>query len=172
MGSAMGPADIERGLVARYAARVIEHGNLPTRALRHIIYWLDQRAQVLSLPLPQPLSQSIGNIYSVEFDAGSFERTLGKQRKAVIEMLKHAAGDTERPEPLASNIENLVNALELPWDAWKIAGLIACYSRFDQVQDFCNCATEASGSLPRMIGVLVDVPARIVEELLSPVAGP
>jgi len=162
------PADIERGLVARYIARVIEHGNLPTRTMRHVLFWLNERSQMLNLPMPDKLSKTIGNIYSGGFDAIGFERKLADNRATVLAMLKTAAGETARPEPLATNIERLVEALELPAAAVKIVGVVATYTRYEYVQYFCDCVTEASGSMTRVIAVLSGEPVRVVEDLLSP----
>ena len=36
-------ADIERGLVARYLARLFERGDLPLRGLLSILRWLNER---------------------------------------------------------------------------------------------------------------------------------
>jgi len=162
------PADIERGLVARYIARVIEHGHLPTRTMRHVLYWLNERAQLLNLPVPPKLSKTIGNIYSGGFDAASFERNLGEHRDALLKMLKTASDETERPEPLVTNIERLAKALDLPKEAVNIVELISTYTRYEYVQYFCDCLTESSGSMTRVISVLSSVPTRHVEDLLSP----
>ncbi len=162
------PADIERGLVARYIARVIEHGHLPTRTMRHVLYWLNERAQLLNLPVPDKLSKTIGNIYSGGFDAAGFERNLATHRAAVLKMLKAADAETQRPEPLATNIERLVEALDLPAEATELVQLMASYTRYEYVQYFCDCLTEASGSMTRVMSVLTNAPVRTIEDLLSP----
>ena len=38
------PADIERGLVARYLARILERGDIPLRGLHTVLRWLNERA--------------------------------------------------------------------------------------------------------------------------------
>ncbi|MEZ0283308.1 hypothetical protein [Methyloceanibacter sp.] len=38
------PADIERGLVARYLARILERGDIPLRGLHTVLRWLSERA--------------------------------------------------------------------------------------------------------------------------------
>jgi hypothetical protein len=37
-------ADIERGLVARYLARILERGDIPLRGLHTVLRWLSERA--------------------------------------------------------------------------------------------------------------------------------
>ncbi|MEZ0278123.1 MAG: hypothetical protein ACAH04_02830 [Methylibium sp.] len=37
-------ADIERGLVARYLARILERGDIPLRGLHTVLRWLNERA--------------------------------------------------------------------------------------------------------------------------------
>ena len=58
-------------------------------------------------------------------------------------MLREAAEQTAPPEPLAKNVRRLTNALGLPEAAWKIAGLIASYPRFEQVEYLCDNVIEA-----------------------------
>lgn len=162
------PEDTERGLVARYVGRVIEHGHLPTRTLRHVMYWLNERAQLLNLPVPEKLSKTVGNIYSGGFDVAAFERNLAAHRGAVLKMLQAASAETEPPQPLSRNIEQLTDALELPSEAIGLVELLTAYTRYEYVQYFCDCLTEASGSMSRMIAILADAPLRTVEDLLSP----
>ncbi len=161
--------DIERGLVARYLARVLERGDMPLRANRYILYWLNERAELLGLPLPKALAKSIGNIYSGGFSVADFERAYSAGRDQVISDLRRAAEETARPEPLATNLEILTNALGLPRAAWKILGLVACYARYEQVQYLCNNISEAAGPISRVIALLVGEPARSVDQLISPI---
>ena len=162
------PADIERGLIARYIARVIENGHLPTRTMRHVMYWLNERSQMLNLPIPEKLAKTIGNIYSGGFDVVGFERKMEEHRGVVLTMLKKAAKETPPPKPLTRNIAQLVKALDLPESSVELVGLFAAYTRYEYVQYFCDCLTEASGSMSRIIALLADEPARNIEELLSP----
>lgn len=160
--------DVERGLVARYLARVLERGDLPLRATRYILYWLNDRAELLGLPIPKDLSANIGNVYASGVSISDFERAFTQHRDDVVSGLRKAAEETSTPEPLATNIERLVDELRLPKAAAKIVGLIACYSRYEQVEYLCNAVSESCGPLPRVVSLLVGEPARNVEQLLAP----
>ncbi len=165
----MSVKDIERGLVARYIARVLERGDLPLRGIRYILYWLNDRTDLLNLSVPKALSKSIGNIYSGGSSIADFERAYRIHRDDVIAGLRQAAEETPRPEPIAGNIEMLVRVLKLPHAAWKIVGLIACYTRYDQVQYFCDCVSETVSPMSRAIALLIGEPARSIEQLISPI---
>ena len=164
----MSVTDIERGLCARYLARVLERGDLPLRSTRHILYWLNDRADLFNIAIPKALSKAIGNIYSGGYSPSELERAYAGARDTVIANLRQAAEETPRPEPLASNIEHLVRALDLPEAAWKITGLVACYTRFEQVQYLCDCVTEAASPMARAVALLVGEPTRTIERLISP----
>ena len=161
--------DIERGLVARYLSRVLERGDMPLRANRYVLYWLNDRADLLGLPLPKALAKSIGNIYSGGFSVSDFERAYTAGRDQIISDLRRAAEETPRPEPLATNLEILAKSLGLPPAAWKILGLVACYTRYEQVQYLCNNIAEVTGPMGRVIALLVGEPARSVDQLISPI---
>ena len=75
----MSITDVERGLVARYVARVFEREVLTLRATRALLYWLNDRSELLSLPLPRQLARAIGNIYSGGYNPRSEERRVGKE---------------------------------------------------------------------------------------------
>jgi len=166
----MSVTDVERGLIARYLARVISRPDLPTRSARHVVYWLNERSESLGLPMPTLISSTIGNMYGTGFRHSEFERAYLSARGDLLRMLDAAAKETPRPEPLASNVESLVLALGLssPDAAWKIVGLIACCMRYEQIQYLANTVLECSGPIPRAIAYLIGEPIRVVDEVLSP----
>ena len=164
----MAVSDIERGLVARYIARVLERGDLPLRATRYILVWLNERAEMFNIELPAPVVKAIGTIYSGGYKAADFEKAYRKSREKIINILRQAAEESERPEPLATNIEHLVSELDLPKSALKIVGLIACYTRYDQVQYLSDAICEVAGPLARAMATMVGEPTRNVEQLISP----
>ena len=160
--------DIERGLIARYVSCVLERNDMPVRSTRYILYWLNDRADLLNLPLPKALTKSIGNIYSGGASLSDFSKAYDTHRDGVIKTLKEVADQTGQPEPISSNLINLIKALELPEAAWKIVHLIACYSRFEQVQYFCDSVAESAGPINRAISVLIGENTRIVDKLIAP----
>ncbi len=164
----MAVSDIERGLVARYIARVLERGDMPLRATRHILVWLNERSEMFNLELPKPVIKAIGSMYAGGYNAADFEKAYRGSREKIINLLRVIAADTERPEPLATNIEQLVKELGLPKAAWKVVGLVACYTRYDQVQYLCDAVTEVAGPLSRAMATLTGEPTRSVEHLVSP----
>lgn len=164
----MSVSDVERGLVSRYLVRVLERGDLTLRGTRHVLYWLNDRTELLNLPLPKTLAKTIGNIYSGGFSPAEFERAYLSARDRVIADLRTAAERTNRPEPIATNVDRLVGELGLSAPASKIIGLVACYTRFEQVQYLCDSVKEATGPMARVIAMLVGEPSRLVEELVSP----
>jgi transitional endoplasmic reticulum ATPase len=161
-------ADIERGLVARYLARVLERGDLPLRGLLGVLYWMNERREIMSFTISDDLSALLTRFYSGGFTYAELDRLYARDREALITGLRRAAEATPRPEPVATNIEFLTKELDLPEAALKIVGLVACYTRYDQVQYLCDTLANASGPLGRLIAMLVGEPARTVERLISP----
>jgi transitional endoplasmic reticulum ATPase len=161
-------ADIERGLVARYLARILERGDLPLRGLLGILYWINERRDLMSFAVPDELSGLLKNFYTGGFSYAELDRLYRREREALITGLRRAAEATPRPEPLASNIELLIKELGLPDSALKIIGLVACYTRYDQVEYLCDTLANLAGASGRTIAMLVGEPARTIESLVSP----
>ena len=161
--------DVERGLIARYAARILARTEMPTRALRQIVWWLYERQDTMGFVIPQPIVEAFGQQYNQGYRFADFEAAFAKTREELIGTLDQAALESGRPEPLASNVETLVLALNVanPDAAWKIDGLVACCSRYDQVQYFANTVLEAASPIARAIAMLVGEPQRVVEECLA-----
>lgn len=161
--------DVERGLIARYAARILARTEMPTRALRQIVWWLYERQDTMGFVIPQPIVEAFGQQYNQGYRFADFEAAFAKTREELIGTLDQAALESGRPEPLASNVETLVLALNVanPDAAWKIVGLVACCSRYDQVQYFANTVLEAASPIARAIAMLVGEPQRVVEECLA-----
>lgn len=161
-------SDIERGLVAHYVARVLERGDLPLRTTRYILYWLNERADLLSLPLPKPLIKAIGSIYAGGVDGEDLARTYQLFRPQLLDMLREADRECRRLEPLSSNIECLVNELGLTRSSAKVLHLVASYTRFEQIEYLCDHLTEALSPIGRAMAVLTAEPSRQIERLLAP----
>lgn len=164
----MSSQDIERGLVAKYLLRVLKADHIPTRAARYILYWLNDRTEMLSLPLPKKLSGAIGNIYSSSFSQSDFNKAFREHRDEILKMLQDAAEETGWPEPMWRNINNLTKALGLPAETKEIVALIACFHRYDQVQYLCNSVTESIGPLSRSVALLTDLAVSDIERLTGP----
>jgi transitional endoplasmic reticulum ATPase len=166
----MSVLDVERGLIARYAQRVLSRPDLPTRSARHVISWLQERADAMSLPIPAALTGILRNTYSEGYKGAEFDTALKAHRSELIATLDAAARESQRPEPLAGNVESLVLALNIehPDTAWKIVGLFACCARFDQVQFFANAVQEVASPVARTVALLTGEPLRLVEECLAP----
>lgn len=164
----MSVTDVERGLLARYLQRVLSRPELPLRSARQLLSWLHERADTLGLPLPVALAEVVGTYYVPGAPSAQFETVYTRHRAELVDTLERAALETPRPEPLATNIEWLKEALDLPPETLKIVGLIACYSRFDLIMYLTNAVVEAARPMPRAIAYLVGEPARRVEELLAP----
>jgi hypothetical protein len=161
-------ADIERGLVARYLARILERGDLPLRGLLGILRWLNERRDLISFTVADDLSNLLTLFYSGSFSYADLDRLYRRDRETLIADLRRIAEPTPRPEPLATNIELLTKELFLPPAALKIVGLIACYTRYDQVQYLCDTLSSLTGSMGRIVAMLVGEPARNIEALISP----
>ena len=73
-------ADIERGLVARYLARILERGDLPLRGLLGVLRWVNERRDLMSFAVPDELSNLLTHFYSGQFSyaelAGSTPATV------------------------------------------------------------------------------------------------
>jgi len=52
--------DIERGLIVRYLTRLFIRQDLTLRSARNLLVWLNERSDVLSLPLPPALVEALG----------------------------------------------------------------------------------------------------------------
>ncbi len=161
--------DIERGLIARYLARVLGRTDLPVRSARQVLLWLNERGDSLHLRIPEDIRTTIGTYYSSGYNPVEFERGFVAGRADLVAMLDAAAKETSRPEPLASNVEMLLETLDIPSReiASKIVGLCACAARFEQVLYLANAVLEAAGPIPRAVSLLVGEQMRTVDEMLS-----
>ena len=70
----MNVTDVERGLIARYAARVLSGTDLPVRAARQIVGWLYERHETMALDIPSEIIDVLSQQYTLE--------PLAKRRKA------------------------------------------------------------------------------------------
>jgi SpoVK/Ycf46/Vps4 family AAA+-type ATPase len=161
-------ADIERGLVARYLARILERGDLPLRGLLGVLRWINERRDLMGFTVPDELSNLLTHFYSGQFTYADLDRLYRRDRELLIAELRQVAEPTPRPEPLATNIELLTRELGLPPASLKIVGLIACATRYDQVQYLCDTLSSLTGSISRIVAMLAGEPARSIESLISP----
>ena len=159
--------DIERGLVARYLARIFERSDLPLRAMCTLLYWVNERRESMDLPVPSDVSEVVSDLYSGRFRFADLDKVYRRNRDKLIRNLRQVAEETPRPEPIASNVDMLVKALGLPKESWKIIGLVACYTRYNQVEYLSDTITD-HGPLSRGIALMVGEPARSIEHLVSP----
>jgi AAA+ superfamily predicted ATPase len=166
----MSSNDVERGLLARYLARVLGRNDLPGRAMRQILWWLAERADGFTLPLPAPIATMLANRYAAEYRPLALEQLCIKHRKEIVDGLEAVAAPTARPEPIAGNAETLVLALDIahPDAAWKIIGLLACGARFEQIGYLANTVLDITGPIHRAISILIDEPPALVDALLAP----
>lgn len=162
----MSVTDIERGLVARYLHRLLWRSDVPLRGVRVLLMWLNERADVLTLPIPQPLLDSLGGYAA--FKPVEFERAWLTWRAELLTTLDNAAIETPRPEPLATNAELLVEALGLPRAAWLLLGILACISRYEQVGYLVGTVSDAVGPVTRAFAYLIGEPQHVIDELLLP----
>ncbi|MGE0630434.1 MAG: AAA family ATPase, partial [Hyphomicrobiaceae bacterium] len=166
----MAVTDIERGLIARYAYRVLTSGSLPVRVVRQVMWWLYERSEQLGLPIPRPVADIFAVSYTEGLKLDKFEAAYAETSGDFLVALDYIAKQSPRPDPLAANIESMVLALNIahPDAAWKTVGLVACTSRYDMVQYFANHVQEVAGPMARAAALLVGEPLRVVEECLSP----
>lgn len=162
----MSVTDIERGLVARYLHRALQRSDLTLRAARGLLVWLNERADVLSLPIPQPVTEALGGYMA--FKPNEFESAWTANRQLFLAALDRAALDTPRPEPIATNAERLVEALGLPKAAWMLLGLFGCAARYEQVSYLLGMMADLAGPPTRAVSMLVGEPQGVVDKLLSP----
>lgn len=160
--------DVERGLIALYVKRVLERGDMPMRSTRYILYWLNDRADLLNFSLPKPLLKSIGNIYSGNASLSDFTKAYHTHRDQVIADFRKAVSQSGEPEPIATNLKALTKEMGLTTIAAKITGLIACYNRYELIQYFCDTVVETAGPISRAIAVLIGEPTRLVDQLITP----
>jgi len=161
-------SDIERGLVAHYALRVLERGDLPLRVTRYVLYWLKERSEALSLTLPKPLVKAIGSIHSGNFDPSELERSYRAHREQLLDMLRATAAEAPAPQPVRTNIERLVSAFSLPPAAIEVLTFFACYNRFEMVESFCDHIADAVAPVARCMAALTGESSRAVERLIAP----
>ncbi len=163
----MSITDIERGLAAAYAARVMRQPDLPLRSLRQVVTWIYDRIDYLALPLPQPLVKAVSAAYQSGFSATAFEKALTGSRQAFIADLERVALDTPAPQPLVANITLLCRELGLDMATAKLVCLIAYGTRYDQVRYFCETVAESIGNHARVISILIGEPLRAVDGMLA-----
>lgn len=56
--------DVERGLVARYLARILKRGDLPLRGLLGVLYWMNERRGFMNFTIDDELSALVATHYS------------------------------------------------------------------------------------------------------------
>jgi hypothetical protein len=103
-------ADIERGLVARYLARVLERGDLPLRGVFGVLSWMNERRETMGFPVAEEISNLLRNFYSGSYSYADFDRLYRRDREAIIVSLRQAAEAPARasrhqyraPEPKSS----------------------------------------------------------------------
>ena len=137
-GAEEAAGDVERGVAARYLARVFERGDLPLRHTRSVLYWVNERREWMCFDVPNELSSVVSEIYSGRFRLADLDRAFSRHRGALIAGLRKVADETPPPAPLAENLSLLVAQLGLSPAAWKVLGLIASYTRYDQVEYLCD----------------------------------
>ena len=125
----MSVTDVERGLIARYAVRVLSRTDLPVRSARQVVGWLYERHETMSFQMPSSIVDVLSQQYTAGYRYSAFEAAFASVRGELVAGLEQAAKESQRPEPLASNVENLVLALAIanPDAAWKIIGLITVH---------------------------------------------
>ncbi|MEZ5925436.1 MAG: AAA family ATPase [Hyphomicrobiaceae bacterium] len=163
----MSVTDIERGLVAAYAARVLRQPDLPLRSLRQIVTWLNDRVDFFGLPMPKPLSKAIADAYQGGYSAPVFEKALTGSRQSLIADLERIALDTPAPAPLIANVTLLCRELGLDMPTTKLVCLIAYGTRYDQVRYFAETVAETIGNHARTLSILVGEPVRAIEAMLT-----
>jgi AAA+ superfamily predicted ATPase len=148
---------------------VLGNAGLPTRAARAVVGWLYERHETMGFPIPPPIADIIREQYTSGYRFAAFEAAFNENRDELVRGLDWVARESQRPEPLAGNVESMVLALNIanPDAAWRIVGLLACCARFDQVQYFANTVHEAASPIARSIALMVGEPLRIVEECLA-----
>lgn len=164
----MTATDIERGLIARYATRVLSRSELPLRTVRHLVSWLNDRIDYMGLPIPKPIAKAVGNLYSSNFSVPEFEKAWLAHRATFLADLGKIGADAQLPEPVTGNIERLTGAFRLGPAATSMSLLIAYYTRHDQVQFFTDAVAETINPVTRVLAMMTGETVREMEELISP----
>ena len=161
--------DTERSLIARYALPILKRQDLPLRTIRTVLGWLEERSSYLGLKFPKGLRKAVGNYYSTKkFNVASMEANWNEHREKVIASLEKVAAESPPPQPLTRNVKMLVKSLALPPQVSRLVILAACYSRFEQVEYFCDAVAEVITPLPRMAAIMTGENPRAFDRLLSP----
>jgi hypothetical protein len=84
-------ADIERGLVARYLARILERGDLPLRGVFGVLSWMNERRETMGFPVAEEISNLLRNFYSGSYSYADFDRLYRRDKEAIIVSLRQAA---------------------------------------------------------------------------------
>ena len=84
-------AVVERGLVARYLARILERGDLPLRGLLGVLRWINERRDLMSFPVPDELSNLLTQFYSGQFSYADLDRLYARDRETLISNLRQVA---------------------------------------------------------------------------------
>jgi len=87
-------ADVERGLVARYLARILERGDLPLRGLLGVLYWMNERRELMSFTVSDELSELLRLFYSSGLPYAELDRLYRRDREGLIGSLRRAAEAT------------------------------------------------------------------------------
>ena len=160
--------DIERGLLARYVARVLVEPCLPLSAAKSILGWVKDRGDLREFAPPVKLAKALRKSRKEAGSTPLFERAFNKARTDYLGQILKIARHAPEPEPVRTNIEHVVRAFSLPPDASELLLLCAQHDRSHLIDSFACRLKAAVGGIAYPIALLTDMDRRRVEQLVSP----
>ena len=160
--------DIERGLLARYAARVLVEPCLPLSAAKSILGWFKDRGDLKEFAPPAKLAKALRKSRKEAGSTPLFERAFTEARTDYLGQILKIARHAPEPEPVRTNIEHVVRAFSLPADASELLLLCAQHDRSHLIDSFACRLKAAVGGISHPIALLTDIDRRRVEHLVSP----
>ncbi len=125
-------------------------------------------SDILLLPIAPKVAEFLSTTMQWNGRQADFERSFRRHRAELTTALDLVASESQRPEPVATNVERLVAGLGLPRAAWRLLGIFVCATRYPTVTNLAYLAVDNAGPMARALSIMADEPLREIEALLSP----
>ena len=160
---------LDRGLVARYAARALRAPTGDARAPRLIIEYLYEQEPALELGLPHDLGKLVkrSRKASKRVSAATFAEASAAAREALLAALDEAsARAAQEDDVLAGNLRLLAADLELSETEAGVLEIVARYGRSSRLEGLCDCLTRSGFNVAKTLVTLLGAPKRAVQDAI------
>jgi len=160
--------DTERGLLARYAARVLADPSLPLPAALSIVTWFKDRLDLYDFAPPPDVARALSKFRKKGRLTAKCERTFIDARSDYICQIRRLGESATKPDQLTRNIGFLLDAFDLPAHAFELLFLSAAHERWHRIDTFVYRLKHAVGGVAHPIALLTQTDRTSIEKFISP----